>query len=49
MTALSLAIKAEQYRKRLCVEIPTRRVGSQGNQEATDFLSKTVIDGTRFY
>ena len=38
----SLALNAATYLKRLCVEIPTRRVGSQGNQEATAFFAEVA-------
>ncbi len=38
----ALAINAESYLKRLCEEIPTRRVGSQGNQDATDFFAEVA-------
>ena len=37
---LSLAANAQKYLKRLCMEIPTRRVGSQGNQDATAFFAE---------
>jgi aminopeptidase YwaD len=39
-----LTQKAQDYLDHLCLEIPTRRVGSQGNREATDFFAKTVSD-----
>ncbi len=38
MASSQLAEKAERYLERLCVEIPSRRVGSEGNRAATDFL-----------
>ena len=34
----SLKTKAEKYLKYLCTDLPTRRVGSQGNREANEFL-----------
>jgi aminopeptidase YwaD len=34
--------KAETYLRRLAVEIPSRRVGSEGNQAATDFFAAIV-------
>jgi aminopeptidase YwaD len=34
--------KAEQYLQKLCLEIPSRQVGSQGNQAATDFFEYTA-------
>ncbi len=33
---------AETYLQKLCVKIPTRRVGSAGNRAATDFVAQTV-------
>lgn len=33
---------ANRFLHRLCVEIPTRRVGSDGNREATDFFNETI-------
>jgi aminopeptidase YwaD len=42
MTMTALAINAESYLKRLCVEFPTRRVGSQGNQDATAFFAEAA-------
>ena len=33
---------ANRFLHRLCVEIPTRRVGSNGNREATDFFKETI-------
>ncbi|MFA9491359.1 MAG: M28 family peptidase [Anaerolineales bacterium] len=33
---------ANRFLHRLCVEIPTRRVGSDGNREATDFFIETI-------
>jgi aminopeptidase YwaD len=34
---------AEQYLKRLCVDIPNRRVGSAGNRAATDLFAEIVV------
>jgi aminopeptidase YwaD len=34
--------KAESYLQKLCVEIPSRRVGCEGNRAATDFFAHTV-------
>jgi aminopeptidase YwaD len=42
MTGNGLIRKAELYLNKLCVEIPTRRVGSQGNQQATAFFAETT-------
>jgi len=33
--------KAENYLKYLCNDIPTRRVGTQGNRDANEFLAET--------
>lgn len=41
MTNPSLVTKAENYLKYLCLDVPTRRVGSQGNQDANEFLADT--------
>jgi aminopeptidase YwaD len=38
----SLSAEASSYLQRLCLDIPTRRVGSQGNQLATDYFAETV-------
>jgi aminopeptidase YwaD len=35
-----LARKAENYLNRLCVELPSRRVGSEGNRAATAFFAE---------
>jgi len=40
MTNSTLKSKAEKYLKYLCLDIPTRRVGTQGNREANEFLAK---------
>jgi aminopeptidase YwaD len=37
-----LAEKAGAYLQRLCLEIPSRRVGSEGNRAATEFFASTV-------
>jgi aminopeptidase YwaD len=37
-----LSQRAAAYLQRLCFEIPTRRVGSEGNHTATDFFSATL-------
>jgi aminopeptidase YwaD len=42
VTTILLADKAASYLQRLCLEIPTRRVGSQGNRAATDFFAGVV-------
>lgn len=42
MMSLHLPSKAAAYLKKLCVEIPTRRVGSDGNRAATAFFSETA-------
>ncbi|HEX6304436.1 MAG TPA: M28 family peptidase [Anaerolineales bacterium] len=39
MTTHKLSTKAGAYLRKLCLEIPNRRVGSQGNQEATGFFA----------
>ena len=41
MTNLYLKTKAETYLNHLCLEIPTRRVGTTGNQAANAFLAET--------
>jgi len=41
MTNSSLKTKAENYLKYLCTDIPTRRVGSQGNRDANEYLAET--------
>jgi aminopeptidase YwaD len=37
-----LSKKAETYLQRLCLDIPHRRVGSEGNRAATEFFAQTV-------
>jgi len=39
---MDLSEKAEQYLKYLAEELPTRRVGSEGNHLATDFFNETI-------
>lgn len=42
MASLDLSEKAAWYLRRLCLEIPSRRVGSEGNRAATDFFAGLV-------
>lgn len=42
MTSGPLTMKVETYVHRLCLEIPNRRVGSKGNQLATEMFAETV-------
>jgi aminopeptidase YwaD len=42
MTYTPLIEKAETYLQTFCVDIPNRRVGSRGNQAATDVFASTV-------
>ena len=42
MIAESLTKKAESYLQRLCVDIASRQVGSEGNRAATDFFAGVV-------
>lgn len=42
MSSLDLSKKADWYLRRLCIEIPSRRVGSEGNRAATDFFAGLV-------
>jgi aminopeptidase YwaD len=42
VTTIPLLAKAKEYLRRLCVDIPTRRVGSAGNRAATDFFAGVV-------
>ena len=39
MTTQNLTAKANEYLQKLCVEIPRRCVGSEGNRRATDFFA----------
>ena len=42
MASTLLRTKADSYLRKLCVEINSRRVGSAGNQAATEFFAATV-------
>lgn len=42
MTATHLAGKAETYLQTLCLDIPHRRLGSQGNRQAVDFFADQI-------
>ncbi|MGD8750999.1 MAG: M28 family peptidase [Anaerolineales bacterium] len=42
MNSKLLLEKVEAYLHKLCLEIPTRRVGSEGNRSATDFFADTM-------
>jgi aminopeptidase YwaD len=42
MASDTLLEKSNNYLHKLCVEIPSRRVGSEGNCLATDFFERTV-------
>jgi aminopeptidase YwaD len=42
VASVDLSEKAKSYLQRLCVEIPSRRVGSDGNRAATDFFAGLV-------
>lgn len=42
MGSPELVKKAQQYMDVLCREIPTRRLGTQGNKDATMFFQKTI-------
>ena len=42
MTFAHLSEKAETYLQSLCLEIPHRRVGSEGNRAATAFFARTI-------
>jgi aminopeptidase YwaD len=42
MSSVQLSEQAAHYLERLCVEIPSRRVGSDGNRAATDFFAATA-------
>ena len=48
MNTESLAAKACRYLDELCLKIPTRRVGCQGNRDATAFF-KSVIEEFNFH
>ena len=40
MNEMMLVEKATEYLNKLCIEISTRQVGSQGNRDATDFFKQ---------
>ncbi len=40
--SVDLSEKAKSYLRRLCLDIPSRRVGSEGNQAATEFFAGIV-------
>ncbi len=42
MSSITLAEKADDYLRRLCVEVPSRSVGSPGNRASTEFFARTV-------
>lgn len=42
MTSINLPQKAEKYLQYLCLEVPNRRVGSEGNQASTGFFAERV-------
>jgi aminopeptidase YwaD len=42
MIGIPLSEKAETYLMRLCLQIPNRRVGSEGNRTSTDFFASIV-------
>lgn len=42
MDAPRLTEKAKEYLERLCNQIPNRRVGSNGNRQATAFFAQTI-------
>ena len=42
MTTGHMSKKAEKYLQRLCLEIPSRRVGSIGNRVATDYFADSI-------
>ena len=42
MTSTLLSDKAQAYLRRLCLDIPSRRVGSAGNRAATDFFAGSL-------
>jgi aminopeptidase YwaD len=42
VNSVDLSETGEKYLRRLCLEIPTRRVGSEGNRNATDFWAEVV-------
>ena len=42
MSLDQLAARAAEHLQRLCVDIPTRTVGSQGNRDATAYVSASL-------
>ncbi|MGD8820303.1 MAG: M28 family peptidase [Anaerolineae bacterium] len=42
MKTSRLAGKADTYLRKLCLDIPHRRLGSQGNRQATDFFTQWI-------
>ena len=42
MNPRELSTRAETYLQRLCLDIPHRRVGSEGNRAATEFFARTM-------
>jgi hypothetical protein len=42
MKPTDLSEKGKQYLNHLCLEIPTRQIGSQGNQAATSFVAEKL-------
>ena len=42
MASTQLWERAQRYLQRLCLDTPTRRVGSDGNRAATHFLAETM-------
>lgn len=42
MITHQFSTKAEAYLRKLCLEIPNRRVGSRGNRDATGFFAEVV-------
>lgn len=42
MSSIALAEKAGSYLRKLCTDIPSRSVGSPGNQASTEFFAQTV-------
>ncbi len=47
MTSNELSKKAEEYLHFLCLELPSRRVGSEGNHTATETFAR-ILDSFRF-
>ena len=42
MSSIHWPDRAGSYMRKLCIEIPSRRVGSQGNRAATDFFTERM-------